>query len=80
MDLPKRTPFIVGHQVMSEGETLWRDVSGIAGCDVLYGADPHKLAAFTRVDGALVAQFYRGERLLDWVNATLGGGGQGESS
>lgn len=74
LDLPKRTTFVVGHFILTEGATLWKDVRGIEGHHILYASLPGEVAAITRVDGHLVSQLYRAEPLLDWANANLSDG------
>ena len=71
LELSKKTDFIVGHYVVSENQTIWRDVFGIKGHHIVYSAEHSKVGIFTRVDGVIVPQIYRCEPLVQWMAENL---------
>ena len=74
LDLAKGTTFVVGHHVVREGETVWKNVRDIDGHHILYSSLPGAVAAITWVDGHPVSQIYRAEPLAEWANTHLAEG------
>jgi hypothetical protein len=68
LQLPKHTPFIVGHTPMDREGTLWFDVDGITGHYVLFSANPDQVGVFTRVDGVMVPLVYPVDALTAIIN------------
>lgn len=71
LELPKKTDFVVGHYVLSEDETIWRNVMGIKGHHIIYSAELSRVGVFTRVGGIIVPQIYRCEALTQWAAENL---------
>jgi len=71
LKLPKKTAFIVGHYVINDNQTIWKNVFGIEGHHILYGAEHEKVAIITRIAGVMVPQIYRCEPLTEWTAKNL---------
>lgn len=69
LDLPAEIPFIVGHNPLADGKTLWLDVEGIQNHHIVYSAMTDQLSLFTRIGEHLVPLCYPTERLLSYINA-----------
>ena len=69
LDLPTEIPFIVGHNPLGDGETLWLNVEGIENHHIVYSAMTDQLSLFTRIGEHLVPLCYPTERLLSYINA-----------
>jgi hypothetical protein len=69
LNLPAEIPFIVGHNPLADGKTLWLDVEGIENHHIVYSAMTDQLSLFTRIGEHLVPLCYPTERLLSYINA-----------
>jgi len=65
---PDDSTLIVGHYPRSETGSVWLNAGGIEDHHVLVSSRPGEVAVMTRVDGDFVAQTYRSERLIPWVD------------
>lgn len=59
---------IVGHTPLSQSETYWMDVSGIANHHVLFGANANWIGVITRADKQMIPLIYPTEPLLEVYN------------
>ncbi len=69
LDLPADIPFIVGHNPLADGKTLWLDVEGIKNHHIVFSAMTDQLSLFTRIREHLVSLCYPTEHLLSYINA-----------
>jgi hypothetical protein len=68
LDLPADTPFIVAHNPLADGKTLWLNVEGIENHHIVYSAMTDQLSLFTRIEGHLESLCYPTEHLLSYIN------------
>jgi hypothetical protein len=58
---------VVGHYPRSDDSSVWLNAGGLAGHHVLVSSRHNEVAVLTRVDGRVVTQIYRTERLIPWI-------------
>ncbi len=68
------TPVIVGHTPLSDRETYWMDVGGVAHHHVLFSANPDWIGVIARIDKRLLPLRYPAEPLLQVYNHFARGG------
>ena len=62
-------PFIVGHNPLTEGETLWLNAGNIENHHIVFSARPDSVGVFTRVAGKMIPLCYPTEPVQDIINA-----------
>ena len=69
LGLDPNIPFIVGHNPLSETETLWLNAGDIMNHHIVYSAHLHSIGVFTRIGDGMVPLSYKTEPLLEAINA-----------
>jgi hypothetical protein len=69
LGLPPELPFIVGHNPLTERETLWMNAGNIENHHIVYSARPDSVGVFTRVAGKMIPLCYPTEPVRDIINA-----------
>lgn len=65
----KDTPFLVSHTPLSRNDTVWMDAGEIPGHNIIFSANPEKLAVFVRSGKEMIPLELPGEALLDFANS-----------
>jgi len=77
LDIASETPLIVGHNPLSDEDTLWLDAGKIKNHHILYSSRETRVALFTRtISGPLVPLIYSAETLTAGLNE-IGSDGSG---
>ena len=69
LGLDPNIPFIVGHNPLSETETLWLNAGDIMNHHIVYSAHLHSIGVFTRIGDGMIPLSYKTEPLLEAINA-----------
>ena len=69
LGLQPELPFIVGHNPLTEEETLWMNAGDIENHHIVYSARPDSVALFTRVAGKMIPLCYPTGPVRDIINA-----------
>lgn len=69
LGLAENAAVIVGHTPLSEHETVWMNVGGIAGHHVVFSAHTDRLATMVIKDGLVVPMEYVPEQSLAYLNS-----------
>ncbi|MCP4150116.1 MAG: metallophosphoesterase, partial [bacterium] len=69
MSLEPNFPFIVGHNPITETETLWLNVGKIENHHIVFSAKLHSIGVFTRIGDGMLPLLYKTEPLLEAINA-----------
>jgi hypothetical protein len=68
LGLQPELPFIVGHNPLTEGETLWMNAGNIENHHIVFSARPDFIGVFTRVAGKMIPLCYPTEPVRDIIN------------
>ena len=69
LGLEPNFPFIVGHNPLTETETLWLNVGNIENHHIVFSANLHSIGVFTRIGDWMIPLLYNSEPLLEAINA-----------
>ena len=69
LGLQPELPFIVGHNPLTEEETLWMNAGNIENHHIVYSARPDRVGLFTRVAGKMIPLVYPTGPARDAINA-----------
>lgn len=68
LGLQSELPFIVGHNPLTERETLWMNAGNIENHHIVFSAKPDFIGVFTRVGGKMIPLCYPVEPVRDIIN------------
>jgi hypothetical protein len=68
MGVDPNFPFIVGHSPLSDGATIWQNISHTPNHHLVYSAQQHQVGVFTHDGDFIRSHTYATEPLLDQVN------------
>ncbi len=68
LGLDRETPLVVGHQPVSEDQTLWLNARQIPNHHIVFSARQDQIGLVTWIERQMVPHVYPAEPLLDWFN------------